>query len=125
MNNPKENIGILRKLYLDFDLSLKKISEFTDGSWSKTSIIEALQSEGIKKSEGQILSKPRYGYKIVNGELQPIAKEQNIIKLILELYEQENSLRQIARTLNNKNIKSKTGGLWDKSVVGAIIKREL
>ncbi|HAB53103.1 MAG TPA: hypothetical protein DCE80_13205, partial [Ignavibacteriales bacterium] len=32
--------------------------------------------------------------------------------------------RQIAKHLNDKNIKSKTGGKWDRSVVAAIIKRK-
>lgn len=123
-NNPKENIGILRKLYLDFDLSMSKISELTEGKWPKTSIIEALQAHGIKKSDTPIPSKPKYGYKVENGELVLCEKEQKIIKLILELHSQDNSLRKIARILNDKKIKGKYGGLWDKSVISTIIKRE-
>ncbi|WP_157868307.1 recombinase family protein [Halobacteriovorax marinus] len=103
---------------------MSKISELTEGKWPKTSIIEALQAHGIKKSDTPIPSKPKYGYKVENGELVLCEKEQKIIKLILELHDQDNSLRNIARILNEKKIKGKYGGLWDKSVISTIIKRE-
>ena len=101
---------------------MSKISELTEGKWPKTSIIEALQAHGIKKSD---TPKPKYGYKVENGGLVLCEKEQKIIKLILKLHTQDNSFRQIARILNEKKIKGKYGGLWDKSVISTIIKREI
>ena len=67
----------------------------------------------------------KYGHRIVKGQLVPHQEEQKIIKMILEQSKNGNSQRKIAKTLNEKGIKSKKGGLWEKSVVAAIIKREI
>jgi len=49
LSGPKENIGILRQLFLEFGLSPKKISEFTGGRWARSTIIEALNNNNIKR----------------------------------------------------------------------------
>lgn len=43
---------------------------------------------------------------------------------MIKLYDDGQSFRQIAKYLNDKKIKSKKGGQWDKSVVSTIIRRK-
>jgi len=73
IGNPSENHSILRKLYLDFDLSMSKISEIT--GWSKTVISDFFKREKtiklMKKS-----SQPQYGERIVGCIRLPHQREQ-------------------------------------------------
>lgn len=121
---PAENYGILRKLYLDLDLSIREVVELTGFAWLKTSVVDAIKAHNLFKGKSLKLLRPKYGYKIIRGQIQPDKKEQGVIKLIMNLHDQEQSFRQIAKHLNDKKIKSKKGGTWDKSVVSAIVKRE-
>ena len=124
LNTPARSYGILRKLYLDLDLSIREIVELTGAAWSKTSITEAIKTHNITKGKSLKLLRLMYGYKVVRGQIHPGQKEQRVIKLIMKLHGEEQSFRQIAKYLNDKKIKSKNGGSWDKSVVSAIVTRE-
>mgnify|MGYP000510021020 CR=1 FL=1 len=124
LNTPAQNYEILRKLYLDLNLSVREIVELTDSGWSKTSIVEAIKAYDLLKENPKKMIRLKYGYKIVKGQIKPIKKELEVIKLIKKLHNGGHSIRQIAIYLNNKKIKSKRGGNWDKSVVSAIVKRE-
>ncbi|OFZ52112.1 MAG: hypothetical protein A2381_02565 [Bdellovibrionales bacterium RIFOXYB1_FULL_37_110] len=124
LNAPAENYGILRKLYIDLGLSMRDIAELTESAWPKTSILEAVKQCQINKPKSLESLRQKYGVRLVRGKLVSHEKEQSVIKLILKLSGEGWWQRQIAKHLNDKNIKSKTGGRWDKSVVTAIIKRE-
>ena len=124
LNAPAENYGILRKLYIDLGLSLRDIAELTEYAWPKTSILEAIKQGQITRPKSLESIREKYGVRLVRGKLISHEKEQSVIKLILKLSGEGKSQRQIAKHLNDKNIKSKTGGKWDRSVVAAIIKRE-
>ena len=124
LNAPAKNYGILRKLYIDLGLSLRDIVELTESAWPKTSILEAIKQGQIIKPKSLEPLRQKYGVRFVRGKLVSHEKEQSVIKLILKLSGEGKSQRQIAKHLNDKNIKSKAGGQWDRSVVAAIIKRE-
>jgi hypothetical protein len=49
LGSPAQNSGILRKLYVDFNLSKEKISQIT--GWSRTSIGDALSELNIRKKK--------------------------------------------------------------------------
>ena len=66
----------------------------------------------------------KYGEMLVKGQIIPSPKEQQVIKLIIKLHNEGQSFRQIAKHLNDKKIKSKKGGQWDKSVVTTIVRRQ-
>ena len=47
LNTPEKNPKILRKLYIDFKLSIRDIERLTQFSWSKSSILRALRAHKI------------------------------------------------------------------------------
>lgn len=122
LNLPKQNTGIFRKLYVDYRLSLVKIKEFSENYWSKSSIIDALNTLDITKHKAQ---KMRYGYKAQGHKVVPHLKEQQVIKQMIRLHTNGMSFRKITQELINQNIKTKKGGKWDKSIVATIIRREI
>lgn len=50
LGSPAQNPEILRKLYINFDLSKEKISQIT--GWSRTSVGDALRELNIRKKKG-------------------------------------------------------------------------
>ncbi|MBK24541.1 MAG: hypothetical protein CME70_11155 [Halobacteriovorax sp.] len=119
-NKPIQNSGLLRKLYLEKDLSSYEIHRKTN--WSRTSISDALRTLGIEKSnrKAPVLS---YGEKLI-GTTRVVHKgEQKIIEKMLALLDEEQNFSQISKYLNSKNIPTKRGGSWHPSTVKEIIKR--
>ena len=119
-NKPIQNSGLLRKLYLEKDLSSYEIHKKTN--WSRTSISDALRSLGIEKPnrKAPVLS---YGEKHI-GTTRVVHKgEQRVIEKMLALLDEGQSFTQISKYLNNKNIPTKRGGSWHPSTVKEIIKR--
>ncbi len=51
LNHPAENCRILRKLYLNFGLSMQKIAKLTNSAWAKSTILKALKANGISKGK--------------------------------------------------------------------------
>ncbi|RLA61990.1 MAG: hypothetical protein DRQ88_00785 [Epsilonproteobacteria bacterium] len=125
LNKPKNNLGIFRKLYLDHGLSVREIESITESAWSKTTIIETMREKKITKSSNAKSNRLKYGERKVQGLIVPHLEEQKIIQKIIGLKNEGFSLRKIAKFLMEKNIKSKRGDQWDKSVIGDILKREL
>jgi hypothetical protein len=67
-------------------------------------------------------SSPKYGQKIVKGRIVHDAKEQKLIKLILEKNDQGWSLRQIAVFLEGLGIRTKKGNKkWAANTIRKII----
>ena len=122
LNTPAENSGILRKLYLDFDLNMREIVELTDSRWSRTAVVEALKLHGISKANA--LSRTKYGEQVVKGEIVPHPRERKVIDLMLRLMDEGQTPYKISKYLNDKGIKGKLGGCWDKSTVRTVIQRE-
>ncbi|RLA68165.1 MAG: hypothetical protein DRQ88_00760 [Epsilonproteobacteria bacterium] len=124
LNKPKNNLGIFRKLYIDHDLSIREIESITESAWSKTTIIETMQEREITKISSSKSNRLRFGERKVQGLIVPHLEEQKVIQKIIGLKNQGYSLRKITKLLMEKNIKSKRGGQWDKSVIRDILKRE-
>lgn len=121
IGNPSENQAILRKLYLDFDLSSYQISDLT--GWSRTAISDYLRKAKINK-ESIKSPIPRYGEREVSCVRVPHQAEQKVIQKILLLKSKGHSFREIARVLTENGIPSKRGGQWSKTTVQEIYKRE-
>jgi hypothetical protein len=98
--------------------------ELTGSAWLKTSVVDAIKTHNLSSEKSIKLLRSKYGYKIVRGQTLSNEKEQKVIKLIMKLHGEGQSFRQIAKHLNDKKVKSKKGGTWDKSVVSSIVKRE-
>ena len=90
--------------------------------WSKSAVVGALQKHNITRprKSGQI----KYGEKLVAGRKVPHLGEQKVIQSILKMRANHYSFQKIADTFNKKGIRNRSGGAWDKTVIGAIYKRE-
>lgn len=120
LSTPIQNEQLLRKLYIELDLSSYQISEVS--GWSRTSISDALRildiSKKVKKAPNL-----KFGEKLVGGKRVPHKEEQKVIKKIITLRNKGLSFRAIANYLNEKKVPSKLGGKWNKTTVGDIINR--
>ncbi|MFZ8934382.1 MAG: recombinase family protein [Bacteriovoracaceae bacterium] len=96
----------------------------TENSWPKTLIVEAIHTFKISKENRPKNNRLRYGQRKIKWRIVPHLEEQKVIKKILNLKDEGYSQRYIATYLNLKKVKTKRNGLWDKSVIGEIIKRE-
>lgn len=121
IGKPAENREILRKLYLDFDLSCCQIAEIT--GWSRTTISGFFHSENITKDFIKSPN-PKFGERTVGGLRIPHQAEQKIIQKILTLKSNGSSYREIAKTLNDNGLPTKKGGQWSKTTVQEIYQRE-
>lgn len=119
---PIQNEELLRKLYIEMDLSSYQISEIS--GWSRTSISDAMRTLEIEKN-GRKGPMPQYGMKKEGAKHVVHKGEQKIIKKMLTLRNKGLSYISIAEKLNEENIPSKLGKKWNKSTVADIIKREL
>ena len=107
-NKPIQNSGLLRKLYLEKDLSSYEIHKKTN--WSRTSISDALRSLGIEKPnrKAPVLS---YGEKLI-GTTRVVHKgEQKVIEKMMALSDEGKNFSQISKYLNSNKIPTKRGGL--------------
>lgn len=121
-NKPIQNAELLRKLYLEKDLSSYEISKLT--SWSRSSISDAIRALGIKKDEIKSPSL-RYGEKLSGTTRVAHKGEQKIINKMINLHKHGYSFKKISEYLNENNIPTKLGGSWYPSTVKSIVKREL
>lgn len=121
IGKPEDNQEILRKLYLDFDLSSYQIAEITE--WSRVSVSNFLRQEGLTKNTRKSPT-PKFGERIIGGFRIANQSEQKIIQKIVSLRSDGTSFREIAKTLNNSGISTKKGNTWSKTTVQDIYKRE-
>jgi hypothetical protein len=122
IGNPAENHEILRKLYLDFDLSSYQISDLT--GWSRTAIGEHFRNANIKKKSFKS-PLPRFGERDASGIRTLHHKEQKVIQKIVSLKSNGYSFKEIIRILTDSDIQSKLGRSWSISTIQKIYKREL
>ena len=121
LGNTSENREVLRKLYLDFDLSSYQIADLS--GYSRTAISDFLRREAIKKSKRKSPT-PRFGERLAAGGLRvPHLAEQKIIEKIVRLKNQGKSFRKIAEFLNSTATPSKRGGQWSKTTVQDVYNR--
>jgi len=63
----------------------------------------------VKKDRGERLGRPRYGYRVEDGELVPYEPEQRVLRLVAELRGDGLSVRQIVEALEARGISTSTG----------------
>ena len=123
IGNPAENHEILRKLYLDFDLSSYQIANLS--GYSRAAISNFLKREGIKKLKRKPPT-PRFGERLAAGGFRvPHLAEQKIIEKIVRLKTQGRSFRNIAEVLNSAGTPSKRGGQWSKTTVQDVFNQHM
>jgi hypothetical protein len=122
LTQPIQNEELLRKLYIEMDLSSYQISEIS--GWSRTSISDAMRTLEIEK-DGRKAPTPQYGMKKEGTKYVVHKGEHKVINKMLTLRNKGFSYISIAEKLNEEKIPSKLGKNWNKSTVADIIKREL
>lgn len=74
-----------------------------------------------KISRGGLVSSAPIGYKVVNGELQIDESTADIVKYIYNSYLAGNTMLGIATDLNEKGVRTKTGGAFENRVIKYIL----
>ncbi len=78
-----------------------------------------------KEGKGILGSPAPYGYEYDDGILAEKDDELHIVKKIYELYLSGNTLAEIVRWLEKKDVKTKKGKRWDKKTVSRILSNPL
>ncbi len=76
-----------------------------------------------KKSQGDVVGSIPYGYRRVRGSKKLVEKpeEQEVVRMVNELYQDGERLTDIVQTLNEKRIKTRNGKQWTNMQVKRII----
>jgi hypothetical protein len=82
LSTPIQNEELLRKLYIERDLTSYQIAEMS--GWSRTSISDALRILDLSK-ETKKAPNLKFGEKLVGGKRVPHKEEQKVIKKIITL----------------------------------------
>lgn len=119
-----QNHFFLQQKYVVDGLSAKQIA--MEIFFSKMAVLDALKQFGIPVREAHYHhghpSQPRFGKKFRKHHLVHDKVEQRVILVARELYEQEFSLRQIARVLNHMRIATKCNGkAWHPEMIRRIL----
>lgn len=73
---------------------------------------------------GYVGGRPGFGYKAVDGELVEAPDEQEVIKLVHKLRDDGRTLREIARTLEDRGVTTKLGKQsWHANQVRRLLRR--
>lgn len=91
------------------------------------SILKARTEEGRKnkvRNGGYAGGKPPIGYKAVDGKLEIVPEEAEIVRLVFELRENGGTLMGIAEELNKRGYRTKKGGNFLHSAVQTILNNE-
>jgi DNA invertase Pin-like site-specific DNA recombinase len=76
-----------------------------------------------KKAQGEYIGGVGFGYQVEDKKLVK-AENHNIVEMIVQLREQEETLEAIAKRLNESRVKTCRGGQWYAKTVSNIINRE-
>lgn len=118
---PKENLAILRNLYVEYGLTGQQISEITEGQWSRPSVIGTLKKLGIKRPK--LSSTTKYGEKNAGCKRVPHLGELRVIQRVCQMREGGLLFHQIAKTLNEGGVPSRLGDSWGAGMVEKIYRR--
>ena len=77
-----------------------------------------------KKRRGEVYGKEMFGFNNINGRLIENKTEKEVVKYIKNLRSRGFSWNKISNRLNEKGIKSKTGGIWFSSTCYNMIKNK-
>lgn len=78
----------------------------------------------LAKNTDRIISRPCYGYNVIDGQLLINIEESLIIKEMVKMTLKGLGARQIAKHLNEKGITTKDGNQWHDKVLREFLKRE-
>jgi site-specific DNA recombinase len=74
-----------------------------------------------KKSRGEFIGKPKYGYASAGKTLQCNSVEQTVIAMVKEMSEQGLSCRSIAESLNARHILTKQAKSWTHKQISRLL----
>jgi site-specific DNA recombinase len=77
-----------------------------------------------KKAVGEVYSPIPYGFQAVDGKLQKIESEAQVVAEIIAMRNEGKTLRAIASDLNQRGIEAKRNGKWYASTVKYLIERQ-
>lgn len=77
-----------------------------------------------KKACGEVYSPTPFGFKAIEGRLEQVESEAQVVAEILAMRDQGTTLGAIADSLNNRGIEGKRGGKWFPSTVRYLIQRQ-
>lgn len=78
----------------------------------------------IAKNTNRAITKPCYGYDIVDGQYVINEEEARFVRLMFDLAEQGHGHRMIAKILNERGATTKAGKPWDQINVKRLMKTE-
>lgn len=109
----------------DYKSVIKTFIIFSAEQERKNITLRTKGGRSIKaKIGGYAGGRPPFGYKSLNGELVVDVHESEIVKLIFNLRQTGSSYNQIADYLNARELYTRTGALWNRSLVFQICKNE-
>jgi site-specific DNA recombinase len=82
-------------------------------------------TQKARKGMGYLGSPEPYGYAVRDGRLIVVDHEAGIIPFIFNSYSRGMSLEEIARSLNQRGIAAKKGGVWKKQAVSRILRNPI
>jgi len=75
-----------------------------------------------KKVKGERLGRPRFGWKVVNGELVLVPEEQEAINRMIALKAKGYSTREIVRALEREGFRARTGRPFNQTEVCRVLR---
>ncbi len=75
-----------------------------------------------KRQKGERLGRPRYGWKVENGELVPVPVEQKTIARMVALRQKGYSSREIVRALADEGYRTRTGRIFNQTEICRILR---
>lgn len=138
----RDTMTIIEDVFLENDVELVSLNETLDTStpWGRAMIgilssFNQMESENIqmrtqmgkeaKASQGGYAGgKPPLGYRSVNGILEVVPEEAEIVRLVYSLRKSGMTMVAISEELNRRGYKTKQGNAFRHSAVQGILKNE-
>lgn len=110
----------------DQDLAIIKLFNIVDEQYVEAVKIATRRGlEGLFKRGKWTGGGVPYGYTVKNGMLTVDQKEAEIVRLIFREYDSGTGLKNIAKLLNGRGIKTKKGNFWSAASLSNLIKNPI
>ena len=94
-------------------------------AWEREAIAERTSAAlRHKVAAGEHVGAPALGVRVVDGALQEVRAERQVVERILALHAEGLSLRAIAASLTAEGAPTKRGGSWAAATVSKVLARE-
>ena len=87
--------------------------------------VKTAMTQKAESGDGPMGSPAPYGYRYSNGELVIVEAEAEVVRRIFELYQAGNSMGDIASSLTNASIPTKTKAQWSRQTISRILHNPL